>query len=54
MDHALKGTPERIDQAKYGFADASYADRDSAAEVVAAAAKELAKMAKTFPGSGVR
>ncbi|MFF3936374.1 hypothetical protein [Streptomyces phaeofaciens] len=34
-----------VDQAKYGFADASYADRDSAAKAVAAAEK-LAKMAK--------
>ncbi|MEU8654011.1 hypothetical protein [Streptomyces sp. NPDC048737] len=34
-----------VDQAKYGFADASYADRDSAARAVAAAEK-LAKMAK--------
>ncbi|MFF8973217.1 hypothetical protein [Streptomyces sp. NPDC014995] len=34
-----------VDQAKYGFADASYADRDSAAEAVAAAEK-LAKIAK--------
>ncbi|MFF3329075.1 hypothetical protein ACFYWX_05855 [Streptomyces sp. NPDC002888] len=34
-----------VDQAKYGFADASYPDRDSAAKVVAAAEK-LARMAK--------
>ncbi|MFF4660208.1 hypothetical protein [Streptomyces sp. NPDC001381] len=34
-----------VDQAKYGFADASYANRDEAAEAVAAAEK-LAKMAK--------
>ncbi|MFF3504158.1 hypothetical protein [Streptomyces sp. NPDC003247] len=34
-----------VDQAKYGFADASYADRDSAAEAVAAAEK-LAKAAR--------
>lgn len=34
-----------VDEAKYGFADASYADRDEAAEAVAAAEK-LAKMAK--------
>ncbi|MFI7294079.1 hypothetical protein [Streptomyces sp. NPDC050121] len=34
-----------VDQAKYGFTDASYADRDSAAKAVAAAEK-LAKMAK--------
>ncbi|WP_369168935.1 hypothetical protein AB5J49_13865 [Streptomyces sp. R28] len=34
-----------VDQAKHGFADASYSDRDSAAEAVAAAEK-LAKMAK--------
>ncbi len=34
-----------VDQAKYGFADASYADRDSAAAAVAAAEK-LARMAK--------
>ncbi|MDQ0598504.1 hypothetical protein QF037_002849 [Streptomyces canus] len=34
-----------VDQVKYGFADASYADRDSAAKAVAAAEK-LAKMAK--------
>ncbi|MFF1547510.1 hypothetical protein [Streptomyces sp. NPDC058291] len=34
-----------VDQAKYGFADASYASRDEAAEAVAAAEK-LAKMAK--------
>ncbi|MFH9554363.1 hypothetical protein [Streptomyces sp. NPDC017435] len=34
-----------VDQAKYGFADASYSDRDEAAKAVAAAEK-LAKMAK--------
>jgi hypothetical protein len=34
-----------VDEAKYGFADASYANRDEAAEAVAAAEK-LAKMAK--------
>ncbi|MEU9438779.1 hypothetical protein [Streptomyces sp. NPDC048252] len=34
-----------VDQAKYGFADASYANRDEAAKAVAAAEK-LAKMAK--------
>ncbi|WP_405990432.1 hypothetical protein [Streptomyces sp. NBC_00986] len=34
-----------VDEAKYGFADASYADRDEAANAVAAAEK-LAKMAK--------
>ncbi|MDR6980574.1 hypothetical protein J2X68_007314 [Streptomyces sp. 3330] len=34
-----------VDQAKYGFADAAYSDRDSAAKAVAAAEK-LAKMAK--------
>ncbi|SOD86006.1 hypothetical protein [Streptomyces sp. Ag109_G2-15] len=34
-----------VDQAKYGFADASYADRDEAAKAVAAAEK-LAKMAE--------
>ncbi|MFG2785440.1 hypothetical protein ACGFY7_47455 [Streptomyces prunicolor] len=34
-----------VDEAKYGFADASYADRDEAAKAVAAAEK-LAKMAK--------
>jgi hypothetical protein len=34
-----------VDQAKYGFSDASYSDRDSAAKAVAAAEK-LAKMAK--------
>ncbi|WP_329221592.1 hypothetical protein OG352_31455 [Streptomyces sp. NBC_01485] len=34
-----------VDQAKYGFADAAYANRDEAAETVAAAEK-LAKMAK--------
>ncbi|MFF4039455.1 hypothetical protein [Streptomyces sp. NPDC001816] len=34
-----------VDQAKYGFSDASYADRDEAAKAVAAA-KELAEMAK--------
>ncbi|MFI1510500.1 hypothetical protein [Streptomyces sp. NPDC020597] len=34
-----------VDQAKYGFTDASYADRDSAAKAVAAAEK-LAKMAR--------
>ncbi|MCQ9135060.1 hypothetical protein [Streptomyces hilarionis] len=34
-----------VDQAKYGFADTSYANRDEAAEAVAAAEK-LAKMAK--------
>ncbi|MGW2720336.1 hypothetical protein [Streptomyces sp. NPDC001492] len=34
-----------VDQARYGFADASYADRDSAAKAVAAAEK-LAQMAK--------
>ncbi|MBY8845634.1 hypothetical protein [Streptomyces sp. SP2-10] len=34
-----------VDQAKYGFADASYADRDEAAKAVAAAEK-LAKTAK--------
>ncbi|MFD7939917.1 hypothetical protein ACFV4T_36280 [Streptomyces sp. NPDC059755] len=34
-----------VDQATYGFADASYSDRDSAAKAVAAAEK-LAKMAK--------
>ncbi|MFI6037596.1 hypothetical protein ACIBBD_26155 [Streptomyces sp. NPDC051315] len=34
-----------VDQAKYGFTNASYSDRDSAAEAVAAAEK-LAKMAK--------
>jgi hypothetical protein len=34
-----------VDQAKYGFSDASYADRDSAAKAVVAA-EELAKMAK--------
>ncbi|MDX2683328.1 hypothetical protein [Streptomyces soliscabiei] len=34
-----------VNQAKYGFADASYADRDEAAKAVAAAEK-LAKMAK--------
>ncbi|MGV9902913.1 hypothetical protein ACWDU8_10585 [Streptomyces sp. NPDC003388] len=38
-----------VDQAKYGFADASYADRDQAAEAVAAA-EELAKMAKKPAG----
>jgi hypothetical protein len=34
-----------VDQASYGFSDASYSDRDSAAKAVAAAEK-LAKMAK--------
>ncbi|MEU1707936.1 hypothetical protein ABZ478_21540 [Streptomyces sp. NPDC005706] len=34
-----------VDQAKYGFTDASYADRDQAAKAVEAA-KKLAKMAK--------
>ncbi|MFF2201593.1 hypothetical protein [Streptomyces sp. NPDC058145] len=34
-----------VDQAKYGFADASYADRDQAAKAVEAA-KKLAEMAK--------
>ncbi|MER6559883.1 hypothetical protein ABT300_19545 [Streptomyces sp. NPDC001027] len=34
-----------VDQAKYGFTDASYADRDAAAKAVAAAEK-LAKLAK--------
>ncbi|NED71981.1 hypothetical protein G3I51_06420 [Streptomyces sp. SID9944] len=34
-----------VDQAKYGFSDASYADRDEAAKAVAAAEK-LAEMAK--------
>ncbi|MFI2791128.1 hypothetical protein, partial [Kitasatospora sp. NPDC018614] len=34
-----------VDQAKYGFSDAAYVDRDEAAEAVAAAEK-LAKMAK--------
>ncbi|MFI8238827.1 hypothetical protein ACIF83_16405 [Streptomyces sp. NPDC085866] len=34
-----------VDQAKYGFTDASYADRDEAAKAVAAA-KKLAEMAK--------
>lgn len=34
-----------VDEAKYGFADVSYADRDEAANAVAAAGK-LAKMAK--------
>ncbi|MFF0780987.1 hypothetical protein [Streptomyces sp. NPDC003720] len=34
-----------VDQAKYGFSDASYADRDQAAKAVEAA-KQLAKMAK--------
>jgi hypothetical protein len=34
-----------VDQAKYGFSDASYSDRDSAAKAVAAAEK-LAKVAK--------
>ncbi|MET9812069.1 hypothetical protein [Streptomyces sp. NPDC006355] len=34
-----------VDQAKYGFSDASYSDRDSAAKAVAAAEK-LANMAK--------
>lgn len=34
-----------VDQAKYGFADSSYADRDEAAKAVAAA-ENLAKMAK--------
>ncbi|MFF8952313.1 hypothetical protein ACF09I_26425 [Streptomyces sp. NPDC014940] len=38
-----------VDQAKYGFADASYADRDQAAEAVTAA-EELAKMAKKPAG----
>ncbi|MGW5326257.1 hypothetical protein [Streptomyces sp. NPDC004014] len=38
-----------VDQAKYGFTDASYADRDQAAEAVAAA-EELAKMAKKPAG----
>ncbi|MEU3278088.1 hypothetical protein ABZ698_13310, partial [Streptomyces antibioticus] len=35
-----------VDHAKYGFADASYADRDSAAKAVAAAEK-LAKLARS-------
>ncbi|MEU0344692.1 hypothetical protein ABZ092_38635 [Streptomyces bobili] len=34
-----------VDQAKYGFTDASYADRDSAAKAVAAA-EQLAKLAR--------
>ncbi|MFE9678620.1 hypothetical protein ACFYO5_31680 [Streptomyces sp. NPDC006259] len=34
-----------VDHAKYGFADASYADRDSAAKAVAAA-EQLAKLAR--------
>jgi hypothetical protein len=38
-----------VDQAKYGFADASYPDRDSAAKAVAAAEK-LANMAKNPAG----
>ncbi|MFF8592650.1 hypothetical protein ACF061_14595 [Streptomyces sp. NPDC015220] len=38
-----------VDQAEYGFADASYADRDEAAKAVAAA-EELAKMAKDPAG----
>jgi hypothetical protein len=38
-----------VDQAKYGFADASYADRDEAAKAVTAADR-LAKMAKNPSG----
>ncbi|MFE0728246.1 hypothetical protein ACFW2X_08360 [Streptomyces antibioticus] len=38
-----------VDHAKYGFADASYADRDSAAKAVAAAEK-LAKSARSPAG----
>ncbi|MEZ7006189.1 hypothetical protein [Streptomyces sp. AD55] len=38
-----------VDQAKYGFSDASYADRDEAAKAVAAAEK-LAEMAKDPSG----
>ncbi|MFI0812843.1 hypothetical protein [Streptomyces echinatus] len=44
-DSAAKVLRLLVDQAKYGFADASYADRDEAAKAVAAAEK-LAKMAK--------
>lgn len=42
---AAKALRLLVDQAKYGFTDASYADRDEAAKAVAAAEK-LAKMAK--------
>ncbi|WP_211285553.1 hypothetical protein [Streptomyces thermovulgaris] len=42
---AAKALRLLVDQAKYGFTDASYADRDEAARAVAAA-ERLAKMAK--------
>ncbi|MGV9426752.1 hypothetical protein ACWDO7_21010 [Streptomyces sp. NPDC003656] len=44
-DSAAKVLTLLVNQAKYGFADASYANRDEAADAVAAAEK-LAKMAK--------
>ncbi|MFF9408764.1 hypothetical protein ACF1B0_25045 [Streptomyces anandii] len=44
-DSAAKALRLLADQAKYGFADASYADRDQAAKAVAVA-EELAKTAK--------